>query len=58
MIERHSDYRKNADVMQDLAAILRGDSSGQIPGRTPTHEKNTFRIGPEPEDSDSPGDDD
>ena len=49
-IEGHSDFRKNAHVMQDLAAVLKGDSSGQIPGRTPTHEKNTFRLGPEEEE--------
>jgi hypothetical protein len=57
-IEGHSDYRKSAGVMQDLAAVLKGDAAGQIPGRTPTHEKNTFRIGPEPEESDLPGDED
>jgi len=55
VVEGHSDYRKSTDVMHDLAAILKGDPSGQIPGRTPTHEKNTFRIGPEPEENDLAG---
>jgi len=56
----HSDYRKSADTMRDLAAVLKGDAAGQIPGRTPTHEKNTFRMGPEPEEDseNSFGDDD
>ncbi|MBI2985581.1 MAG: alpha/beta hydrolase [Deltaproteobacteria bacterium] len=58
VIDGHSDYRKSTDVMGDLAAVLGGASSGQIPGRTPTHEKNTFRIGPEPEEKDLTGDDD
>lgn len=58
VIEGHSDYRKNGDVMRDLVAVFKGDSSGQIPGRALTHEKNTFRIGPEPEDDAASSDDD
>ena len=58
VIEGHSDYRKNADVMQDLAAVLDGNASDQIGGRTETGENNTFRIGPEPEQDDSVGDND
>ena len=58
VIEGHSDYRKNADVMQDLAAILDGNASDQIGGRTETGENNTFRIGPEPEQDDAVGDND
>lgn len=58
VIEGHSDYRKNADVMQDLAATLRG-TSGPIPGRTGPIVRNTFRLGPEPEsNSESFGEDD
>jgi len=58
VIEGHSDYRKNADVMQDLAAVLDGNASDQIGGRTETGENNTFRIGPEPEQDDAVGDND
>jgi len=58
VIEGHSDYRKNADVMQDLAAVLDGNASDQMGGRTETGENNTFRIGPEPEQDDSVGDND
>ena len=58
VIEGHSDYRKNADVMQDLAAVLDGNASDQMGGRTETGENNTFRIGPEPEQDDAVGDND
>ena len=58
VIDGHSDYRKSTDVMGDLAAVLGGASSGQIPGRTGLIVKNTFRLGPEPEEDESVGDDD
>ncbi len=58
VIEGHSDYRKSVEVMQDLAAVLKGDPSGGIDGRTQTTDKNTFRLGPESEENDSVGDDD
>ena len=58
VIEGHSDYRKNADVMQDLVAVLSGSTSDHIDDRSLTGEKNTFRIGPEPEENESPGDGD
>jgi esterase/lipase superfamily enzyme len=53
LIEGHSDYRKNDEVMEDLVAVLEGNASDQIGGRTETGENNTFRIGPEPEQDDS-----
>lgn len=58
VVEGHSDYRKKIDVMQDLALILKGDSSGQIPGRTQTIDRNSFHIGPQPEEDDLSGDGD
>lgn len=59
VIEGHSDYRKNDEVMEDLVAVLKGDPSGGIDGRTQTTDKNTFRLGPEPEsNSESFGEDD
>ncbi len=58
LIEGHSDYRKNDEVMEDLAAVFKGDPSGGIDGRTQTADKNTFRLGPEPEESESVSDDD
>jgi len=36
-----------------LVAVLNGSASGHIDGRSPEAEKNTFRIGPEPEENDS-----
>lgn len=58
VIEGHSDYRKSEEIMGDLTVVLNGDSSAQIAGRTQTHEKNTFRLGPEPQQDDSVGSDD
>jgi hypothetical protein len=55
LFEGHSDYRKSVEVMQDLAAVLRG-TSDPIPGRTGPIVKNTFRLGPEPEEDESVGD--
>ena len=39
--------------MQDLVAVLNGKASDQFDGRSPEAEKNTFRIGPEPDEDDS-----
>ena len=50
VIEKHSGYHKEARVMKDLVAVLNGKPSDQITGRSETEFKNTFRIGPEPED--------
>lgn len=58
LLDSHSGYRKNAKIMRDLSVVLNGKPSDEIDGRRPTGDKNTFRLGPEPEDSDSPGDDD
>ena len=58
LFKGHSDYRKSTDVMQDLVAVLDGNASDQIGGRTETGENNAFRIGPEPEQDDSVGDND
>ena len=58
LLDSHAGYRKNTKLMRDLAAVLNGRPSHQIGGRKPTGEKNTFRIGPEPEEDDSFGDDD
>ena len=44
--------------MEDLVAVLKGDPSGGIDGRTQTTDKNTFRLGPEPEENESPADND
>jgi len=52
VIDGHSDYRKSGEIMGDLAAVLKGDASGGIEDRTPTTDKNTFRLGPEPEEDD------
>ena len=53
LIDSHSGYRKNTAIMTDVAAVLAGTPSDQIAERTPTGEKNTFRLGPEPEEDDS-----
>jgi len=52
VIDTHSGYRKEARVMKDLVAVLNGKPSDQITGRSETDFKNTFRIGPEPDDDD------
>ena len=57
VVEGHSDYRKKIDVMQDMTFVLKGDSSDQIPGRTQTIDRNTYHIGPQPEEDDPSGDD-
>ncbi len=49
VIEGHSDYRKSTDVMQDMAGVLRG-APDPIPDRTGPIVRNTFRLGPEPEE--------
>ena len=56
LFKGHSDYRKCPEVMQDLVAVLNGNASDQIDGRSPEAATNTFRIGPEPDESGSPGD--
>ena len=53
VIDGHSDYRESDEIMEDLVAVLNGEASDQIDGRTRSHEKNTFRAGPEPEEDDS-----
>jgi len=58
VVEGHSDYRKKIDVMQDMTFVLKGDSSDQIPGRTQTIDRNTYHIGPQPEEDDLSGDGD
>ena len=50
LIESHSAYRDTPEVMEDLAEVLDGTSSGEIEGRRPTGDKNTFAIGPEEEE--------
>jgi len=52
VIDTHLGYRKEARVMKDLVAVLNGKPSNQITGRSQTGAKNTFRIGPEPDDDD------
>ena len=52
VIDTHSGYRKEARIMKDLVAVLNGKPSDQITGRSETEFKNTFRIGPEPDDED------
>lgn len=56
VVEGHSDYRKKIDIMQDMVLVLKGESSDQIPGRTQTIDRNTFHIGPQPEEEDLSGD--
>ena len=52
VIDTHSGYRKEGRVMNDLVAVLNGKPSNQITGRSETEFKNTFRIGPEPDEDD------
>lgn len=52
IVKTHAGYRKEAKVMRDLAAVLNRKPSEQIRGRKPTGAKNTFRIGPDPEEDD------
>ncbi len=53
LIEGHTRYRRNTAIMRDVVAVLAGTPSDDIEDRTPTGEKNTFRLGPEPEEDDS-----
>jgi len=52
VIDTHSGYRKEARVMKDLVAVFNGKLANRITGRSETEFKNTFRIGPEPDDDD------
>ena len=50
VMDTHTGYRKEVRVMKDLVDVLNSKPSNQISDRKPTGAKNTFRIGPEPED--------
>ena len=52
VVDGHSGYRKEVRIMKDLLAVLNGKPSNQITGRSQTGAKNTFRIGPEPDEED------
>lgn len=53
LIDGHSRYRRNTEIMRDVSAVLSGTPSDQIADSTPTGEKNTFCLGPPPEEDDS-----
>jgi hypothetical protein len=53
LIEGHARSPRNTAIMRDVVAVLSGTPFDQIADRTPTGEKNTFRLGFEPEDDDS-----